>query len=433
MKKSIFSVTFVFNHYFYSLFILICIFVIINGNKVFGTGFSQKERSMKQDDFRDIAPYEGKDFEDAMSRLIQYPQLLNNFTDIISRHNRVVNKWKSFHAKKMLERMLGQVHSCTEFQECITCDIFLQMIENSSIDSFTFDGIEQLGLDRPHIYISNHRDIVLDTALLDLALYRSNNRRMCEMVIGDNLLVNQFTTDLFKVNGAITVKRSLSSTSELRAETLRLSRYMRYCVEEKKASLWIAQKSGRSKDGIDNTSSAILKMIYLAYREDGISFRDFIDRVSVVPVAISYQYDPCDISKSEEQIRKLKAEGVYNNVYVKKKYADILDLVRGLRMYKGNVHLQVGSELYGEKASNPIAATREIDRQIHLNYRLWDTNYFSYDYINSAETFADKYENMNTKSFIKHYSHLKKDVRDMVFKTYANPVASMLEETRFGD
>lgn len=383
---------------------------------------------MMEDDFKDIAPFEGKDFDDAVSRLIQYPQLLNNFTDIISRHSRIVNKWKSFHAKKLLSHMLTQVHNYTEFQEFIVCDIFLEMIESSSIENFTFDGIEQLGVeDKPHIYISNHRDIVLDTALLDLALYRSSNRKKCEMVIGDNLLVNQFATDLFKTTGAITVKRSLTSTQDLRVETLRLSRYIKHCIHGKGVSIWIAQKSGRSKDGIDNTSSAILKMLYLAYREDGMSFQDFIRCTSIVPVAISYQYDPCDISKSEEQIRKLKAEGVYD-VYKKKKYADVLDLVRGLRMNKGNVHIQVGQSLDPETVTDAKSAVREIDRQIHLNYRLWDTNYFAYDFINGTDTFSDKYEDMNTKGFVKHYKHLKPEVKKLVFQSYANPVISRLNE-----
>ena len=383
---------------------------------------------MTEDDFKGIGPYEGDDFRQAISRLQQYPQLLDNFTDIISRHNRVVNKWKSFHAKKLLRHMLGQVDNYTEFQESITCDIFLSMIESSSIEDFTFSGIDELGLDTPHIYISNHRDIVLDAALLDLALYRSDNRKKCEMVIGDNLLVNQFTTDLFKVNGAITVRRSLSSTRDLREETLRLSRYIRYAIEQKGVSLWIAQKSGRSKDGVDNTSPAILKMLYLAYREDGISFQDFIKRASIVPVAISYQYDPCDITKSEEQIRKLKAEGVYN-VYVKKKYADVLDLVRGLRLNKGNVHIQVGNPL-GDGIEDVAAAVRETDRQIHMNYKLWDTNYFAYDHLNGTKKFESEYADMNTRSFVRHYRHLKPEVRELVFREYANPVISMLNEVK---
>ncbi len=385
------------------------------------------------DDFRSIAPYEGQDFEDAISRLRQYPQLLNNFTDIISRHNRIVNKWKSFHAKSLLAHLLTQVHSYTDFQEFITCDLFLSMIESSSIDEFSFGGFENLSMPgddqipggRPHIFISNHRDIVLDTALLDLALFR-NGRQMCEMVIGDNLLVNQFATDMFKVNGAVTIRRSLSSASDLRNETLSVSRYLKYAIETKRKSIWIAQKSGRSKDGVDNTSAAILKMLYLAYREEGLSFQQFIEKASIVPVSISYQYDPCDVTKSQEEIRKLKAEGVYN-VYTKKKYADVLDLIRGLRLPKGNVHIQVGAPL-DPSLADARTAVREMDRQIHLNYKLHDTNYFAYDYINGTTDYASKYANMNTKAFVKHYRHLKPEVRDMVYKGYANPVISMLEE-----
>lgn len=385
------------------------------------------------DDFRSIAPYEGQDFEDAISRLRQYPQLLNNFTDIISRHNRIVNKWKSFHAKSLLAHLLTQVHSYADFQEYITCDLFLSMIESSSIDEFSFGGVENLCMPdddqvpggRPHIFISNHRDIVLDTALLDLALFRSD-RQMCEMVIGDNLLVNQFATDMFKVNGAVTIRRSLSSASDLRNETLRVSRYLKYAIETKKKSIWIAQKSGRSKDGVDNTSAAILKMLYLAYREEGLSFQQFLERASIVPVSISYQYDPCDVTKSQEEIRKLKAEGVYN-VYTKKKYADVLDLIRGLRLPKGDVHIQLGTP-FDPSLADARTAVREIDRQVHLNYKLYDTNYFAYDYINGTTDYASKYANMNTKAFVKHYRHLRPEVRDMVYKGYANPVISMLEE-----
>ena len=379
-----------------------------------------------KEEFRDIAPYEGQDFDEAISRLIQYPQLLNNFTDILSRHNRITNSWKSFHSKRLLSHLLTQVHNYTEFQEYITCDLFLEMIESSSIDEFTFGGIDKFTDDAPHIYISNHRDIVLDTALLDLALIRSG-KQMCEMVIGDNLLVNQFATDLFKVNGAVTIKRSLTSTSELRKETLRLSRYLKYAIEEKKKSIWIAQKSGRSKDGIDNTSAAILKMLYLAYREEGYTFSQFLEKASIVPVAISYQKDPCDVTKSQEQIRKLKAEGVYDNVYVKKKYADVLDLIRGLRLPKGNVHIEIGSPV-PSSCEDARTATREIDKQIHLNYKLFDANYFAYDCLNNSNQFATMYEGMNTKAFVKHYSHLKPEVQNMVYQEYANPVVSMLKE-----
>lgn len=380
---------------------------------------------MNKNDFVDIAPFEGQDFEDAISRLRQYPQLINNFTDIISRHSRIVNAYKAVSAKDKLSKLLTQVHSYDDFQKKITCDLFLNMIESSSIDHLTYEGLEKLDSDKAYLFISNHRDIILDTALLDYVLNKEN-KPLCEMVIGDNLLVNQFTTDMFKVNGAITVKRSAQSATELRDNTIKMSSYISYCITEKNKNVWIAQKSGRSKDGCDNTSSAILKMIYLSFREQGLSFSDFLKKIKIVPVAISYQYDPCDVSKSNEEIRKLKAEGCYD-VYRKKKYADVLDMVRGLRMNKGNVHIHVGEILSSDIAS-PKEAAQEIDRQIHNNYKLWNTNYFAYDYLNGNNQNQDKYSDLNTKDFVKKYSLLRKEVSDYVFNAYANPVRSYLSE-----
>lgn len=380
---------------------------------------------MIENDYKDISPFEGQDFEDAISRLSQYPQLLNNFTDIISRHSRIVNAYKRRKAKDRLVGSLSQVHDYDQFQQRITCDLFLNLIVSSSIDKLTSGGILELGDDRPHIYISNHRDIVLDTALLDYVLYL-NRRMTCEMVIGDNLLINQFVTDLFKVNGAITVKRSASSASELRDITLHLSKYINHCATEKNRSVWIAQKSGRSKDGVDNTSPAIIKMLYLAAREKKLSFQDFLSTVSIVPVSISYQYDPCAVTKGQEEIRKLRAEGCYD-VYKKKKYADVLDMVRGLRMDKGNVHIQVGHEVPCT-LTNPSEVVEFLDREIHQNYRLWDTNWFCYDYLNSSDENRDKYRSLNTKAFLKRYNCYEKSVFEFVLNSYANPVRSYLAE-----
>ena len=132
-------------------------------------------------------------------------------------------------------------------------------------------------------------------------------------------------------------------------------------------------------------------------------------------------------AEGDQRCYLLKAEGVYD-VYKKKKYADVLDLVRGLRMNKGNVHIQVGQPLDPETVTDARSAVREIDRQIHMNYRLWDTNYFAYDYVIGTRQFEDKYADMSTKSFVKHYRHLRPEGQDMVFRGYANPVFSMLQE-----
>lgn len=380
---------------------------------------------MDRETFKDIAPYTGKDVIDAVNRLHQYPQFLNNMTDILFHGNRFRNKWRTFHCKRLIPPLLEQVRSYDDFQKLITCGVFLTSIEGNSVDEFDFNGLENLDPQKAYLFISNHRDIVLDCALLDLALYRSGFPLM-EMAIGDNLLANQFTTDMFKLNGAIVVKRSLNSASELRRETNRLSEYINKVISEENKSVWIAQKSGRSKDGIDNTSSAVVKMLYLYLRAQKCSFSEFLEKINIVPVSISYQYDPCDLSKSNEQIRKLKAEGVYN-VYKKKKYQDILDLVRGLRKWKGNIQLNLGTPLSSD-ITNPRDAVREIDRQIHNNYKLWDTNYYCWDKVNNSERFADKYSKSMEKEFDKRFHNLIPEARDYALRSYANPVQSMLNE-----
>ena len=374
-------------------------------------------------DYGDISPFEGQNFEDAINRLKQYPLLLKNFTDIISRHSRIVNSIKSIYSKKKLSSVLDKVHNYDDFQKMVTSDIFLNIIESSSIDEFSYSGISALEPDGAYLYISNHRDIILDCALLDLALFRSG-RNLCEMAIGDNLLVNQFATDMFKVNGAITVKRDLSDTSDIRKETYKLSSYIRYCVTQKKKSVWIAQKSGRSKDGKDETSVSIIKMLHYSSKQEGLSLDNFLKEVRIVPVSVSYQLDPCDVSKGQQEIRKLKAEGCYN-IYKKKKYSDMLDMIRGLRMNKGNVHISVGTPISGEiKSYQEIV--KEVDFQIHRNYRLWDTNYFAYDYLEGGNRFASEYAFLNRKKFLSRYNGLDPEVVDNVLNSYANPVRSNL-------
>ncbi len=385
----------------------------------------KEKASQGVEDFSDISPYEGEAFLDAMKRLEQYPQLVNNFVDVVSGRNRFVNKWKFFHTKKNLLFMIKNVKNCEECQKLILCGIFMNMVESASIDNFTYSGLSKDD-EKPCLYISNHRDILLDAALLCQALYRED-MNTCNMVIGNNLLVNPFLTDVFKVNGAITVNRDLHSVSDSKNELLHLSRCIRHWITDEKKSVWIAQKSGRSKDGLDITNPSIIKMLYLSFRVEGKSFEEFLNTMNIKPVSVSYQYDPCDITKSQEVIRKLKAEGVFN-VYKKKKYEDIIDMVRGVRHYKGNVNISVGEAIRADSAKDFRAVAREVDRQIHLNYKLSDTNYFCYDYLNGTDTFKDFYADFNKKSFLKNYKAFNDDVKNLVYNQYANPVRSYLEE-----
>lgn len=371
--------------------------------------------------YRDIAPYDPVAVAQAIDRLRNSPQFMIGLGELLSSDDDDARKAISVFRER-LPVLLDQVKTYEDFQRIITAGMMIPTILKKSVDMFSFSGAENLDKEKPYLFISNHRDIVLDCTLLDYALLQSG-MMLCEMAIGDNLLVNQFATDLFKLNGGITVKRELPMREKY-LESIRLSEYFIELITEERHSIWVAQKSGRSKDGIDTTNAAIIKMLYLSKKKTGVKFSDLIKSCNIVPVSISYEYDPCDINKGREEISKLLHGGEYR----KKKYEDLLNMLRGLRKYKGNVHLAFGKPLVDDYGS-PEAVAREIDRQIHLEYRLWDTNCFAYDYLEGTDRFADRYADMDTEKFLDRYKGLKKDVREFVLNSYANPVRSYLAET----
>lgn len=374
---------------------------------------------MDKSKYRDIAPYEGQDVIDAVNRIKAYPKFLSNMAEVLYAGNIIKTKWKSHQMKEIIPPLLDQVSSYDDFQRLITAGVFLPTIERNSMTSFTYSGEENLDPGTPYLFISNHRDIVLDCALLDYALLQAG-MPICEMAIGDNLLVNQFTTDMFKLNGGVTVKRNLPMRQQYE-ESLRLSRYFVELITEENKSIWVAQKSGRAKDGIDKTNPAIIKMLYLSFKASGITFQELVKRCHIVPVAISYQYDPNDINKGREEVSK-RLHGTYR----KKRYEDLVNMLRGLRRFKGDVHLHFGKPLDDDFA-NAEEVANEVDRQIHLGYKLWDTNYFAYDLLQGPTRFTDKYHSLNTKKFLGRYKDLSEDLRRIILRSYANPVVSQLE------
>ncbi len=287
-----------------------------------------------------------------------------------------------------------------------------------SARNFSVSGLENLKPDEAYFFISNHRDIILDCALIDLAL-KEGGMGMCEMAIGDNLLYNSFVKDLFKLNGGVTVKRSLP-LREKYLESIRLSKYFVEIITEEHHSIWCAQKSGRSKDGIDNTNPAIIKMLYLSMRHSGISFPDLIKKCHIVPVAVSYQYDPNDINKAREEV-----EIAQKGSRQKRHYEDMISMARGITRYKGDIHISFGKPLadtYGDAKECADA----IDKQIHLGYRLHDTNYFCYDMLEHTDGFSQHYQDLDKEAFLKKYDGLRPEIRTFVLNMYANPVRSYL-------
>lgn len=374
---------------------------------------------MDRELFKDIEPYFGSDFEDAMARLTAQREYIGAVAYMLSGSDLMAVAA----TVKEMTRRLGDVHSYDDFQKIITAGYFIPAVIKGTMTEFTVSGAEKLDPEKGYLFISNHRDIILDCMLLDYALLEAG-KPLCEMAVGDNLMANQFVEDLFRVNGGIIVKRNLPMREKFLA-SLKLSQYFVGTVTELGKSIWVAQKSGRSKDGIDTTHPVIIKMLYLSQRESGISFSELIRKCNIVPVAISYQFDPNDINKGREEIQKGQNEGKYE----KKKYEDIISMVKGLRCQKGKVHISIGDPIEKE-CNTPEEVAREIDRQIHLSYKLFDTNYIAYDYLENTDTFRDNYNPLAREKFLERFNHLSNDLRTFVLNTYANPVRMMLEERK---
>lgn len=373
---------------------------------------------MNVEQYKDIAPYRGPDVREAIERVLKDKDALLRILSSLGPVETEAERQQVEAYAKYIVSQLETVTSYDEFQERITAGVFLPAIIDKSVDTFSFDGLQQIEDDKAYLFMSNHRDIVLDCALIDLALYKGG-KMFCEMAIGDNLLTNQFVTDLFKLNGGVTVKRTLPMREKY-LESIRLSAYFVELITEENKSIWVAQKSGRAKDGIDVTTPAIIKMLHLSQKKKGVTFSQVVNSCRIVPVAVSYEYDPCDMIKAGEEVTRL-AKGEQ----AKKRYEDLISISHGLKGYKGNIHIAFGTPLEGEWENSDQVA-QEIDRQIHTLYKLWPTNLFAYDYLHNSTQFQDSYRDFDSEAFLYRFKGTREEVRQFALNTYANPVASYL-------
>ncbi|MGE4584185.1 MAG: 1-acyl-sn-glycerol-3-phosphate acyltransferase [Sphaerochaeta sp.] len=373
---------------------------------------------MNIEQYKDIAPYRGQDVRDAVARVSANKDAIYKMLSSLGpAENEQQQKQISAYASHIVS-MLDKVYNYDDFQRYITAGIFLPAILEKSVDSFTISGAEHTKKELSYLFMSNHRDIVLDCALIDIALLKSD-RMLCEMAIGDNLLTNHFVADLFKLNGGVTVKRTLPMREKY-LESIRLSAYFVELITEQNKSIWVAQKSGRAKDGLDVTTPAIIKMLHLSQKSKGISFNEVVNNCRIVPVAVSYEYDPNDLIKAGEEVARI-AKGEH----CKKRYEDLISISRGLKGYKGNIHIAFGTPIQGEYTTAEQVA-QEIDRQIHTLYKLWPTNLFAYDYLENSTQFSHLYRDFDTEAFLYRFKGAREDVRLFALNAYANPVRSFL-------
>jgi 1-acyl-sn-glycerol-3-phosphate acyltransferase len=322
-------------------------------------------------------------------------------------------------------------HSIRDFQINFAYKAVKQVLKKSS-DGLTTSGFEKLEPNTSYLFVSNHRDIILDTSLLNVALH-DHGLVMTSSAIGDNLVKKDILLKLSKLNRNFLVNRT-ASPRELLENSKLLSEYMQRLLLRENRSVWIAQREGRTKDGDDKTQQGVLKMIAMASDEGNVL--DYFKKIKIVPVAISYEYDPTDALKMPRIMAELKDE-----IYTKEKNEDFVTLLSGIIGQKKHIHIHVGTILDVEL--DEIAKTQHltnkqiqevaqvIDDNILKDYHLWSTNYIAYDLLHESNTFSIKYTEKEKQIFERRMElRINADdssMKEQFLKMYANPVINKLK------
>lgn len=334
----------------------------------------------------------------------------------------------------LLEKQLSSYTSILEFQKNFIHGLVTQLIQKTG-NGLTLDISALTNKGLPYTYISNHRDIILDSALLDILLIDAEFPQTVEIAIGDNLLVYPWIKHLVRLNKAFIVQRSLSLREMLAASKL-MSRYMHFVITQKKNPIWIAQREGRAKDGNDRTQEAVLKMI--AMGGEGTAAERLM-AMHIVPLSISYEFDPCDFLKAKEF--QMKRD---NPAYKKTRADDLVNMQTGLFGYKGRVHYAcapciddwIATQEGLSNAEFFAATARRLDEEIYRNYRLYPNNFVALDLLNNRKDYISHYSEEDKVQFEQYLQQQidkidlpNKDeafLRERLLEMYANPAKNQL-------
>ena len=374
--------------------------------------------------YDDIRPYRDDEVPQVLSRLSGNREFIDTLLSI--KYPKMA-RWMPWLVRPIIGRALQKA-----FKKITTVrdlhDTMRASLGNllKKIDcTVTVSGLDKLDRDTPYLFVSNHRDIAMDPAFVNAALY-DDGRETVRIAIGDNLLTKEFTSDLMRVNKSFIVKRSASGRREKLAALLQLSHYIRHSLTEEHSSIWIAQREGRAKDGVDKTEPALLKMLTLSKQKEQ-TFAEAIGELNVVPVAISYELDPLDAAKGKELYAK-ETDGVYE----KDEHEDLASIYNGVVGRKGAVHVAFGTPLKSGIDSADIMAA-EVDRQIIGNYQLHPTNLIAYELLDGESEDVAKWKaDINcdwveaARKFNDRMNTVPEEFRHIVLAMYANPVRQKL-------
>lgn len=373
-------------------------------------------------DFSSIEPYTTKEVPAAISRVAHHP--------MFRRLAKTMNPNVDIDTFASLTECIT---TCDEMQYMVMRPLVYQLIKRS-MNNFSYDGLENIDKNKSYLFVSNHRDITLDAALLDVA-FLNNGIKTPEIGFGNNLMQNDFMVDIFRLNKMFTIIRD-GSRREFYNNSIFLSNYIHHALFEKKSSVWIAQRNGRTKNGDDRTDQGLLKMFSMAGTGD---FEADFNCLNIVPIAISYEYEPCDTMKSLAEYTSL------TGVYTKSAHEDVMSIMTGLVQQKGDVHITVCNPITPEEVAQCgslvknerfTALAHIIDDRIHQGYKLHKTNYIAYDLLHSTSRFEDFYTTEQLEQFIDYVEHAsykgpstaaQSKLNDIFLQLYSNPVKNQLK------
>ena len=375
--------------------------------------------------FDSIRPYNESEFNAAIKRITNHEYLPIVINSVFLNTN----------AEEYIKNM-EKYKTVKDFQYGFMRDAVENILKKTSTN-FTYSGIENVKKDSCNMYVSNHRDIALDAAIL-CYVFAINNLECFEVAIGSNLLQGDFVIDIAGVNKMFKIIRDGNSAKDFYRDSILASEYMRHVINEKKESVWIAQRNGRTKDGDDKTELGVLKMFSLGNDKP---FVENFEEINITPVAISYEYEPCDFYKTMELYISSFQK------YVKEPGEDLRSIITGIMQPKGQINITVTPSItreeleYCDQFEKNVKFTtlaEIMDKRIYQNYKLYKTNYIAHDMLNNANTYEEFYTKEDKEFFIGYMKQglsklpcaneeNMKDLESIFLKIYANPVNNKLK------
>ncbi len=368
-------------------------------------------------EFESISPYTDEEAAEALSKLADYPAV-----GIASQH------FFPEESPDFLKNILKQIKTVDQFQE-IVMSKFVRWVLDHTAKNFSYDGISNIDPEKAFLALSNHRDIILDPAITQIILY-DNRMPLTEIAVGDNLITNKAIEYLIRSNRMIKVIRGVSAR-ELYLSSQMLSKYIRLNITHNRRSIWLAQRQGRTKNGYDMTEQGLLKMLDMSGQGD---FQQNFEELNIIPMSISYEFEPCDILKAREIVISRTQK------YVKAEGEDLNSIMVGIMQQKGNIHLNIGTPLTSEEIAEAAKCDKNdryqlirhaVDLRVVEGYKLWKNNYVAFDILNSTDKYSSEYQTEDKEKFVAYMEHqlgtvepgLNRDeLREVFLGIYANPV-----------